>query len=194
MVRRRDGRVRVPVAVPVERVLIGELHVIRTRLDDTLLRLARVAASAEQLGGWGAGGGGGASGPAGVGRGGEGGAAAASRPCGAGLLVVGELRIDRAAGRQWWGEREFELSPLHHRLLAVMAAEPDRLFGKEELAEAVWRRPGAEAGAVKTSVSRLRRALVEAGAPAGTLLRCSHGVRWTLHPTRARGDGGGRDL
>ena len=39
----------------------------------------------------------------------------------AGELRVGELRVDAVGRRQWYGEVEFELSPLHHRLLAVMA-------------------------------------------------------------------------
>ena len=92
---------------------------------------------------------------------------------------MGELRIDPASGRQWYGEAEFELTPLHHRLLAVMAAEPCRVFGRDELAVEVWRRPG-RAEAVKVSVSRLRRALMAAGAPGGRFLDSVHGVGWSL--------------
>jgi two-component system, OmpR family, response regulator len=102
-----------------------------------------------------------------------------------GLLRVGELRVDPASGRQWYGEAEFELTPLHHRLLVVMAAEPGRVFGRDELAAEVWRRTG-RANAVKVSVSRLRRALVVAGAPAGRFLVSVHGVGWALsRPTSA---------
>jgi DNA-binding response OmpR family regulator len=99
-----------------------------------------------------------------------------------GLLRVGELRIDRAGGRQWYGDAEVELTPLHHRLLAVMAAEPCRVFGKDELAAEVWRRP-KRPDAVKVSVSRLRRALVAAGAPSGRFLVSVHGVGWALTRT-----------
>jgi DNA-binding response OmpR family regulator len=84
-----------------------------------------------------------------------------------------------AAGRQWWGDAEFELTPLHHRLLAVMAADPLWVFGKDELAAEVWRRP-KRADAVKVSVSRLRRALLAAGAPADRFLVSVHGVGWSL--------------
>jgi DNA-binding response OmpR family regulator len=89
------------------------------------------------------------------------------------------LRVDPAAGRQWWGDAEFELTPLHHRLLAVMAADPLWVFGKDELAAEVWRRP-KRADAVKVSVSRLRRALVAAGAPPDRFLLSVHGVGWAL--------------
>jgi DNA-binding response OmpR family regulator len=89
------------------------------------------------------------------------------------------LRVDTVSRRQWYGEVEVELTPLHHRLLAVMAAEPYRVFGKDELLQAVWRRGGAT-NAVNTSISRIRRALVAAGAPVGTVMLSVHGVGWAL--------------
>jgi DNA-binding response OmpR family regulator len=173
-------RVRVPETFPRERVVLGELHLLRSRLDGVLeeigavlrqpkvdeeawprveeaARLARRAIVAAV----------GAVPPL---------PAVAPVP---GLLRVGELRVDPATGRQWYGEAEFELTPLHHRLLAVMAAEPSRVFGKDELAAVVWRRAGRE-NAVKVSVSRLRQALVAAGAPADRFLVSVHGVGWSL--------------
>jgi DNA-binding response OmpR family regulator len=53
------------------------------------------------------------------------------------------------------------------------------VFGREELAAEVWRRP-KRADAVKVSVSRLRRALAAAGAPADRFLVSVHGVGWAL--------------
>jgi DNA-binding response OmpR family regulator len=83
--------------------------------------------------------------------------------------------------RQWYGEVEFELTSLHQRLLALMASDPYRVFGKDELLREVWRRPPqAGTNAVNTSVSRLRRALVRAGAPRGLFLLSLHGAGWTL--------------
>lgn len=176
----RLERVRVPETFPRERLVLGELHLLRSRVDGVLdeigvvlrqpdvdedgwprveeaTRLARRALVAAV----------GAVPPL---------SAVAPTP---GVLRVGELRVDRASGRQWYGEVEFELTPLHHRLLAVMAGEPQRVFGKDELAAEVWRRPG-RANAVKVSVSRVRRALVAAGAPPDRFLLSVHGVGWAL--------------
>jgi DNA-binding response OmpR family regulator len=88
--------------------------------------------------------------------------------------------VDPVSRRQWWGEVEFELTPLHHRLLVVLATDPYRVFAKDELLAQVWRRGEERRGAVNTSVSRLRRALVAAGAPAGRFLLSVHGVGWAL--------------
>jgi DNA-binding response OmpR family regulator len=171
----------VPETFPRERVVLGELHLLRSRLDGVLdqigtvlrqpdvdeeawprveeaTRLARRALVAAV----------GAVPPLPI-----------ARPA-PGFLEVDELRVDPTSCRQWWGDAEVELTPLHHRLLAVMAAEPCRVFGKDELAAEVWRRPGLAGDAVKVSVSRLRRALVAAGAPADRFLVSVHGVGWSL--------------
>jgi DNA-binding response OmpR family regulator len=94
-------------------------------------------------------------------------------------LRVGLLRVDPVARRQWYGETEF-VTPLHHQLLAVFAGDPYRVFSKGELVSAVWRDAGARANALNTSVSRLRRALVAAGAAPGAWLVSVHGVGWAL--------------
>ena len=94
--------------------------------------------------------------------------------------MVGSLRVDQVSRRQWFGEVGFELTPLHHRLLVVMSADPFRVFAKDELLREVWRRGEDRRGAVSTSVSRLRRALVAAGAPQGRFLLSVHGVGWAL--------------
>lgn len=55
------------------------------------------------------------------------------------------------------------------------------MFGKDELAAEVWGRNGnGGANAVKMSVSRVRRALVHTGAPAGRFMVSVHGVGWAL--------------
>ncbi len=63
----------------------------------------------------------------------------------------------------------------------TLAAEPSRVFGKDELFRAVWR-CDATAGscAVKLAVSKLRRALVAAGAPRERFLVSLYGVGWAL--------------
>jgi two-component system phosphate regulon response regulator PhoB len=94
---------------------------------------------------------------------------------------VGELRVDTLSRRQWYGEVEVELTPLHHALLAAMAAEPTRVFGRDELERAVWRRAfEPQSCAVKIAVSKLRRALVGAGAPRERFLVSLYGVVWAL--------------
>jgi DNA-binding response OmpR family regulator len=175
--------VRVPETFPREQVLLGELHLLRGRLDGVLDQIGTVLRQPDvDEDGW----------PrveeaarlARRARRALAAAVGAVPPLPTitpvrGLLQVGELRVDPAAGRQWWGDSELELTPLHHRLLAVMAAEPCRVFGRDELAAEVWRRP-KRADAVKVSVSRLRRALVAAGAPADRFLVSIHGVGWAL--------------
>lgn len=173
-------RVRVPETFPRERVVLGELHLLRSRLDGVLDEIGVVLRQPEvDEDGW----------PrveeaARLARRALVAAVGAVPPLPAarptlGVLQVGELRVDLASRRQWYGEAEFELTPLHHRLLAVMAAEPSRVFGRDELAAEVWRRP-KRAEAVKVSVSRLRRALVAAGAPADRFLVSVHAVGWSL--------------
>jgi DNA-binding response OmpR family regulator len=173
-------RVRVPETFPRERVVLGELHLLRSRLDGVLDQIGAVLRQPEvDEESW----------PrveeaARLARRALVAAVGAVPPLPAatstsGVLLVGELRVDPAAGRQWYGDAEFELTPLLHRLLVVMAAEPCRVFGRDELAAEVWRRP-KRADAVKVSVSRLRRALVAAGAPADRFLLSVHGVGWSL--------------
>jgi DNA-binding response OmpR family regulator len=178
----RTMRVRVPDSYPRERVVLGELHLLRGRLDEMLGEVAQVIGSsgkAEQ--GW-----------VRV----EEAARLARRALmaavssvpelpavgpRAGELHAGELRVDALTRRQWYGEVEFELSPLHHRLLAVMAAEPFRVFGKDELLASVWGRDaGGRSNSVNMSVSRVRRALVRVGAPRGVFMLNLHGVGWAL--------------
>jgi DNA-binding response OmpR family regulator len=175
-------RVRVPEGFPRERVVVGELHLLRVRLDELLVEVARVIAVCERLDdGW-----------LRVEEAGRLARRALAAAVGAvppapvvgprqGELRVGELRVDTRACRQWFGEVEFELTPLHHRLLAVMAADPSRVFARDELLAAVWRRRAARrSNAVNTSVSRLRQALLRAGAPRGLFMVSVHGVGWAL--------------
>ena len=109
----------------------------------------------------------------------------------AGELRVGGLRVDAVARRQWYGEVEFELTRLHHRLLAVMVADPFRVFGRDELLAEVWgRSPQARTNAVNTGVSRVRRALVSAGAPRGQFMLSLHGVGWALTRSAREGTNG----
>jgi DNA-binding response OmpR family regulator len=180
-VSRMMERVRMPDTFPKERVLLGELHLIRSRLDETLGELADLVARGEQHAGWSP-----VEEAARLARRALAAAVSVAPPLPshlprAGQLRVGELRVDALAQRQWYGQTEFELTPLHHRLLATMAADPYRVFGKDELLRDVWGRRAVErTNAVNTSVSRLRRTLVRAAAPPGVFLLSLHGVGWAL--------------
>lgn len=178
----RLERVRVPDPFPRERVVLGELHLLRGRLDETLTEVARVIETAAQPEvGWLR-----VEEAARLARRALSAAVGAAPPlptAGAreSQLRVGDLRVDTLAHRQWYGEVEFELTSLHHRLLAVMAADPYRVYAKDELLASVWRRsPVGRSNAVNTSVSRVRRALVAAGAPRGAFLLNLHGSGWAL--------------
>jgi hypothetical protein len=175
-------RVRVPDTYPRERVVLGELHLLRGRLDGALEDVAAVIAkgSAQELE-WlrveerGAPGSSGA-------RGGCDRGAATTAGCSARRRVEGGRASRRSPdAAAVVGEAEFELTPLHHRLLAVMAADPFRVFGKDELAAEVWGSHGEDRrGAVKVGVCRVRQALVRAGAPQGRFMVSLHGVGWAL--------------
>lgn len=163
-----------------ERLLLGELHLLRRRLDETLNGISALLRSTDEVEAW-----------EDVER--------AARIALRGLvcavaavppqpierprsntLTVGPLRIESGARRQWWGEEEFELSPLLHRLLACLAAEPYRVFGREELLSRVWGPCSTTQGsAVPATIMRLRRVLAAAGLPAG-FVATHAGIGWSL--------------
>jgi DNA-binding response OmpR family regulator len=176
-------RVRVPETYPRERVVLGELHLLRGRLEGMLAAVVEEVEASDQPERWER-----VEEAARLARRAVVAAVAAMPPipsCPASVseLRVGELRIDTRLRRQWFGEVEFELTPLHQQLLATMALEPARVFGTDELAHLVWqRRWDGRSCAVKLAVSKLRRALVAAGAPGGEFLVAVHGIGWALLP------------
>jgi hypothetical protein len=155
----------------LERVVLGELHLVRRLLDRALVGIAAVVLATERVEEW-----------EDVERAAR--IAARGLDCsiaavppqpvelpGPGVLVVGRLRIDPRLGRQWWDGAEFELSPLLGRLLARLAAEPYRYFSRAELLREVWGPlTTTQATAIAATVMRLRRALEQAGAPRGELV------------------------
>jgi DNA-binding response OmpR family regulator len=161
--------------------VLGELHLIRGRLEGMLAEVAEAIQQSDQDERWER-----VEQAARLARRAVMAAAAAMPPAPsyaapATELRVGELRVEIRTRRQWYGEAEFELTPLHHQLLVTMAAEPFRVFGKDELLRTVWRRKTeGESCAVKIAVSKLRRALVRAGAPRERFLVSLYGVGWAL--------------
>lgn len=173
----------------LERMVIGELHLVRRRLDRTLDGLGALLRATGRFEEWED-----VEQAARVAYRGLACALAAAPPleerqARPGLVVVGFLRVDTRARRQWWGPVEFELSPLLHRLLARLAEEPYRVFAREELLREVWSpllRSETRASAIPATIMRLRRVLVHAGAPEGRCVVTHPGVGWALLPSRVR--------
>jgi two-component system alkaline phosphatase synthesis response regulator PhoP len=72
-------------------------------------------------------------------------------------LRVGELEIDRQRFEVRMHGRAVELTPKEFELLATLAGTPGRVFGRDELLDAVWGRDGfVEPRTVDVHVARLR--------------------------------------
>lgn len=163
-----------------ERLLLGELHLLRRRLDETLDGISALLRETDDVEAWED-----VERAARIARRGLACALAAVppqplEPARSDVLTVGRLRADPDLRRQWWDECEFELSPLLHRLLACLAVEPHRVFGREELLREVWGpRSTTQGSAVPATVMRLRRVLAAAGVPPEWLVT-HDGVGWSL--------------
>jgi DNA-binding response OmpR family regulator len=90
-------------------------------------------------------------------------------------LRIGDLLVDTDARRAFVGDRELPLRALEFDLLATLAADPDRVFTKQQLMRGIW---GCDATrstrTLDTHASRLRVLLRRAGADG--LIVCVHGV------------------
>jgi DNA-binding response OmpR family regulator len=79
-----------------------------------------------------------------------------------GLLTVGALQIDNAARRLKLGESEIPLTMTEFNLLAVLAANPERVLTRAQLRDKVWGYPhDLDDHSVDPHVQRLRRKLSE---------------------------------
>jgi DNA-binding response OmpR family regulator len=79
-----------------------------------------------------------------------------------GLLTVGALQIDNAARRLKLGEEEIPLTMTEFNLLAVLAANPERVLTRAQLRDKVWGYPhDLDDHSVDPHVQRLRRKLSE---------------------------------
>lgn len=82
-----------------------------------------------------------------------------------GPIRVGELVVDPVERRVRVGEREVELANKEFTLLQTLAAEPTRVFSKEELMRDVWGyRSMGRTRTLDSHASRLRRKLDPDGA------------------------------
>ena len=82
-------------------------------------------------------------------------------------VKVGDLEIDRYRFEVRMKGRPVELTPKEFELLAILAGAPGRVFGRDELLDAVWGRDGfVEPRTVDVHVARLRGKFVAAKLPA----------------------------
>jgi phosphate regulon transcriptional regulator PhoB len=82
-------------------------------------------------------------------------------------VKIGELEIDRYRFEIRMKGRPVELTPKEFELLAILAGAPGRVFGREELLDAVWGRDGfVEPRTVDVHVARLRAKFTAAKLPA----------------------------
>jgi DNA-binding response OmpR family regulator len=70
------------------------------------------------------------------------------------------------------------LSPMEFELLVTFAADPVRVFGRDELARSIWRRDQISGRTIDSHVCRLRTRLTDAGS--GTVLVNHWGHGWSL--------------
>ncbi len=79
-----------------------------------------------------------------------------------GVLSIGALQIDNAARRVKVGEEEITLTMTEFNLLAVLAANPERVLTRAQLRDKVWGYPhDLDDHSVDPHVQRLRRKLSE---------------------------------
>ena len=81
-------------------------------------------------------------------------------------VKIGELEIDRYRFEIRMKGRPVELTPKEFELLAILAGEPGRVFGREELLDLVWGREGfVEPRTVDVHLARLRGKFLAAKLP-----------------------------
>lgn len=76
-----------------------------------------------------------------------------------GTLRYADLVVDPARATARRGSRPLDLSPAEFRLLAALAASPERVLSKTQLLERVWGYDVGDTAVVEKLVSRLRRKL-----------------------------------
>lgn len=73
---------------------------------------------------------------------------------------VGEIVVDPARRKAWVGRQEVQLANKEFSLLRALAADPKRVFSKQELLESVWGyRSQGRTRTLDSHASRLRRKL-----------------------------------
>jgi len=86
------------------------------------------------------------------------------RRAGSGRLRIGALEIDTLARQAWLGGEQLTLSKKEFALLRALAADPTRVFTREELLRGVWGyRSPAQTRTLDSHAGRLRKKLAVRG-------------------------------
>lgn len=97
-----------------------------------------------------------------------------------GTLTVGELQIDNSARRVKVGNEEIPLTMTEFNLLAVLAANPERVLTRAQLRDKAWGYPHElDDHSVDPHVQRLRRKLSDVAHP-GVSLEAVPGLGYRL--------------
>jgi two-component system, OmpR family, phosphate regulon response regulator PhoB len=103
----------------------------------------------------------------------------AARGAAARTVRLGELALDLSALQVRWKDRPIPLMPNEFRLLRYLMEQPGRVFSRAQLIAALGKvEPPLDERTVDAWVSRLRRALREAGA--GDMLRTVRALGYVL--------------
>ena len=79
------------------------------------------------------------------------------------LLRFGRFVIDSGSVQAIAGDRQVQLTPTEFKLLRTLAAEPGRVFTRDDLLTGVWGyEPGSDTRLVDVHVGRLRKKLEDA--------------------------------
>jgi DNA-binding response OmpR family regulator len=86
------------------------------------------------------------------------------------VLFRGKLRIEPERRRAVVGEQELQLRPKEFGLLVTLAMEPGRVFGRQDLLDAIWGQEIiVDERTVDVHISWLRAKLTEAGMPSDVI-------------------------
>lgn len=96
-----------------------------------------------------------------------------------GVIVLGDVSIDAAARRLVRAGQEQPVEPKAFDVLLLLAREPGRAFGRDEILDAVWGHRHVTPGVLNRVMSMLRQALGE-DAHHPRLLHTLHGVGYRL--------------
>jgi two-component system phosphate regulon response regulator PhoB len=100
------------------------------------------------------------------------------------LLLIGPIKIDRAALAVHVADQPVELTPTEYKLLLTLAERRGRVQGRGHLLETVWdAAPDIQTRTVDMHVQRLRAKL----GPAGDLIETVRGFGYRLRSSPSRG-------